>query len=673
MSNIQSKNLINRAGPLSIFVAGLLLTVFGIQTIVELGSVELGSVHRFLVETAPIGRLGSLLAVILLLIISLSKGPVEPHSRNRILASPYVVLALLFFSIWISLLPTVASWATVDSVARPIGGLIPISDSQDYYRGVERLLQTGELDEVSQRRPLNATLFSSRLLLGNNNFQNALLIQAILFGISLFFVTYIIYRRYGGLASVLIFSLNFSFAAHYLPTTLSESLGITLGLLALAFFLLSFERKYKYLFHVGIFSLVLAMLARTGTVFVIPLIILYAGKFLSLNGKYNYRQVFVAGAIALLAVGFNYSLNAFYGDGSPGMQGNSHYNLYKLAVGGDSWKQIYFDYPEMKEVSPGELASFSLKKSLEAIVTSPNIIVAEYSKLLFSGSIGFLKGLFHSYMYSSYSLNISDTIQNLFNTSSEYAEKLKHSLIAVIASSILVFLAFGLFRVLLHLRQTALFHLLLISVLGTLLSIPFLYNIASVRVFAVIIPFLSLLPMMAALAIRRSSILLDTPSSSALSGSGSVLKYMKYFLALILIMALVLPYFSYKVYSQELKEDSYSGVQCLNHERKFVMRFGPGSAHLNIVADASVDRSFVPTIRKSDFSISPMHKSRTHWVNLKEGTTLLAGYDLLSRQFSYISFESDILGKEDNYKVFCARLIESEGKDLWQVTDSKNL
>jgi len=668
MDNILSRNLVNRIGILSIFAAGLLLTITGIQYISDLGFA-----HHFLVETAPIGRLASLLAIVLILIISMSKGPVDHHSRNQVLANPYVVLALIFFSVWISLLPTLGGWATIDSVARPIGGLIPISDSQDYYKGVEQLIQTGEFGEVSQRRPLNATLFSSRLLLGNNNYQNALLIQAIIFGISLFFVTFIISRRYGGLAGSLIFSLNLAFAAHYLPTTLSESLGISLGLLALAFFLLSFEEKYKHLFHVGIFVIMLALLARTGPVFVIPLIILYAGKFFSTNRKYNYKQVLVASGVALLAVGFNYSLNLLYGDGSPGMQGNSHYNLYKLAVGGDSWKQIYIDYPEMRNVSPGELASFSLKKSFEAISTRPGIIIAEYSKLLFTGSIGFLKGLFHSYMYSSYSLNISDTIQNSMNVSSEFAEKLKNTLIAVISLSILVFLAFGMLRVFIYPRQSALFHILLISVLGTLLSIPFLYNIAGVRVLAVIIPFLTLLPMMAALAIRRCDLLLDTSSGSAASGSESTSQYMKIFLVAILVMAIVLPYFSYKIYAQELKEDEYSDYQCLNDERKFVMRFGSGAAHINIVKDDFVERSFAPTIRKSDYSISPMHKSRTHWVDLEQGTTLLAGYDLLSRKVAYITFKTDILGEEDNYKVFCARLIESEGKDLWQVTDSKEL
>lgn len=663
-----SKHFFNCILMFSLVAVGLLLSLPGVLYLAESEFM-----HRILVESAPVGRIGSLLAVFLILVISLTKSPVNKSSEDHLINNFYFILFLLFLCVWVSLLPALGSWANVDSIARPVGGLIPLSDSKAYYEGAEQLIQTGEFGSWNQRRPLNVSLLSARLLLGFHNFQYAILLQSVIFGVAIFFLTFIIWRAYGALSASLVFLLNFAFAAHYLPTTLSESLGISLGLLSLAFFLLSFQLRKDSLYHLGVFVITLALLARAGTVFVIPLMILYAGKLFSINGKYNYKQLLIASGAAIFAIIISYLLNVLYGDGAPGVQGNSHYIIYKLAVGGDSWKQIYVDFPEIRGVAQGELASFSLSKALEAFLNKPEVIVIEYFRLLFTDSLGFLKGLFHSYMYSSYSLHVSEGIQRISNVSAEYAEVIKNSLIIGIAISILLLIAFGLFRVILYLRHTELFHFIIIALLGTFISLPFLFNIAGVRVFAVIIPFLTLLPMMAALAVRRHNVLQDNGLYSSLPRIGVLQQSMTIFLGLIIVLALTGPYFSHEVYAQDLKMNEYNDYQCPSESRKFVMRFGPGAAYINIVADTSTSRSFVPTIRKSDYVLSPMHRLRRHWESLPPGTTLLAGYDYLTKKVNYITFETVHLGNEDIIRVFCAHLIESEGRDLWELENIKAL
>src|SRR5262249_5582319 len=140
------------------------------------------------------------------------------------------VLAIVAF-----LLPAFHSWTTVQPIWPGGGalvlGVLPWSDAGDYYNSAEGLLIEGSLDAWSQRRPLNAALLATRLALLNHDLRLALLLQAILLGLSSYVLAQTVARLLGGIAGLATFALLYAFGHHFVHLTLSEALGLTLGAL----------------------------------------------------------------------------------------------------------------------------------------------------------------------------------------------------------------------------------------------------------------------------------------------------------------------------------------------------------------------------------------------------------------------------------------------------------
>jgi hypothetical protein len=109
--------------------------------------------------------------------------------------------------------------------------LLPYSDAAGYFQGAERLLQDGTLTNFSERRPLNAAFFAARLLIADENIYYALIFQAVIVALALSLATREMNRLQGSSLAVF-FAINFAFVNSCLHRTLSEPLGISLGLIA---------------------------------------------------------------------------------------------------------------------------------------------------------------------------------------------------------------------------------------------------------------------------------------------------------------------------------------------------------------------------------------------------------------------------------------------------------
>ncbi|HEV2524586.1 MAG TPA: hypothetical protein VGU44_05600, partial [Gammaproteobacteria bacterium] len=353
-----------------------------------------------------------------------------------------------------------------------LGGLIPWSDAEGYFQGANHFLETGVLNAWNTRRPLNAILFSIRLWLTNDNFRAALIIQALLCGISCVLVVKSVIGTFGKIAGIGTLFVLLAFAG-FIPTTLSETLGLTLGCLAFVFLWAAIQTQKNALFFSAGLMLMVGLNARAGAFLVIPLLILWLGYYFKnkstdrLLQAFNWKIAIIFTAGLLGGLLFNFTLIKLYADPSStggAMHGNFALTLYGLVSGGKMWNYAYTVFPELASKSEAELANFLYIQSFEQFKQNPLLLLLGFLR----GWGGIIKGLI-----SFFQADLSPLALKIFIRTLGFS-----------------FLTFGIWRLAklypIYKKEVG---LLGIALLGMFLSAAGIWTDGGFRVFAVTVPF----------------------------------------------------------------------------------------------------------------------------------------------------------------------------------------
>jgi len=378
---------------------------------------------------------------------------------------------ILLFGCGLFLLPLINAWMlfpikpTNDVLYGAMGGLIPWVDAGFYYEEANRLLETGQLDYFGTRRPLNAILFALRLWATKGNFEFALIIQALLCGLSVSVLASLISKYFGRFAAILTIVPIFAFGMNYIPITLSESLGLTLGCFAFILLWNGILEKKLFLAVAGIFMLTVALNARAGAFFVLPLLVVWMGRaFSSPSQKYHWRALGLSILALALALGFNVLLTALYGKPNVMPHANFAHTLFGLASGGKGWTHALEVYAKEFDSLKEGFAPILFTKSLELIIKTPFIFI---EALLKNGSEAV------TYLFSFSKIDPSDS-----------------NAIAILRKLFLILFIFGICKIKKHYKTNKnIFELILIGLIGSLLSACFIWNDGGLRSFAVSVPF----------------------------------------------------------------------------------------------------------------------------------------------------------------------------------------
>jgi hypothetical protein len=349
-----------------------------------------------------------------------------------------------------------------------LGGSLPWGDANGYYAGANRFLEEGVLDAWNTRRPLNAILFALRLWLSGYNLQIALIIQAILCGISSFLVTNLIAKSYNRVAGWVAFVILFLFASIFIPTTLSETLGLTLGCLSFVLLWQAVNTSKQKLMLAAGCLLMVGLNARAGAFFVLPLL----GLWLLLSPNQNQSKINWKAALAFIsgvfiAFIFNYLLSHLYGDanGNGAAHSNFSFTLYGLVSGGKSWAYALSAFPSLVKDSEAEVAHFLYLESWKLFKESPHLLALGILKS-FGGALNALISFF---------IQLPENILFL---------KIFIRTIGIIA------LFFSIKRLkLIYKHNPRITGMLLITFLGVITSSFIIWTDGGARVFAVTVPF----------------------------------------------------------------------------------------------------------------------------------------------------------------------------------------
>lgn len=394
-------------------------------------------------------------------------------TKHKTILAFYWLLGISIF-----LLPLVHAWLAyplgIESFFTSysaLGGVIPYSDAGGYYGGAINLLENGFLNSWNMRRPLNASLFSVRLWLTNNNFYLALIVQAIWCSISCLLVTASINKSFGKKPSILTLLILFLFASIFIPTTMSETLGLTLGCLSFVILLEAINSNRWWLFTTAGLMLTIGLNTRAGAFLILPFLTIW----LHFAFKNNIKTInFILGIIG----GFfcNIILIKLYGlNNSGAMHANFADTVFGLVSGGKGWDYFYSLYPEKINniQSEANYAKLVYSESFKVFKNNPFLLL----KGLLRGYLGVIKGFTSFFQYW---VIISNNI----------------ILKIIVRCFGFVVLFLGVYRLYyfnkfynynIHIKNK--FNLIQISLISMFLSAGIIWTDGGIRVFAVTVPF----------------------------------------------------------------------------------------------------------------------------------------------------------------------------------------
>ena len=273
------------------------------------------------------------------------------------------------------MVPLADAWGSLRSHGAFVGGVLPYSDAGDYLNGALGLLANGTLDAWNSRRPLNAALLALRLGLAHGDLQAALVTQAIVLAASSWLAARAIARDLGWAAGAIILGGMLTFGGIFVATTMSESLGLSLGALALATLWHSARDRERWRLALGFLTLTAALQARSGPMFVLPALVGWATLSLHDRAETGRRWCPRNLAAALLGVAGGAALNALltrvHHGATGGGQANFSYTLYGIVVGGKGWEQAWADFPVVRAMPEPEGAAFIYKHALAHLQAHP--------------------------------------------------------------------------------------------------------------------------------------------------------------------------------------------------------------------------------------------------------------------------------------------------------------
>lgn len=441
-----------------------------------------------------------------------------------------------------------------------LSGLLPVSDANNYYMSVQRLLEGGNLSVDASGRPLSHGLLVAVLGLTQQNLQLTLAILSLVTAVACYLLAWEVRRSHGPLAGALVFSTNFFFDRAFLGTTMTENLGLTLGALGTAALWRGAVNRRARPCLFGIFLLALALNARAGAFFILPAIIIWGTWLFRGNARISFGFLLTGFSAVLLAFLINSLVFKVIGRPGTMMNANFSYVFYGLTVGGN-WQTVRTDHPEIMMLEEAKQAQRIYQLAFAAFRAHPLTLVSSMIR-------AWQQFLFSNFLFSFFRSTSASLIAQLL------------SLISLLAC--------------LRQRSSSIASLLLLGAIGIIASVPFAPPWdGGIRIYAATIPWLSLYPSLGLLWIcRKFDQQILAPISETVKFS-KVLEAIGIGLTLLLLLGPI----TTKALSHR---PQFLEIACPKNLETVYFRNSRGSS-IHLLDESSSQPTKVPAIRWQDF------------------------------------------------------------------------
>lgn len=255
-----------------------------------------------------------------------------------------------------------------------LGGYFQVSDASGYFDCAGQMIEDGTVTSWCHRRPIYPLFLSGVGLLAGRNLEIMLLLQAGISGACAFLFARTIASWLGPVAGAFaVITIGLYAWQYVVGQTMSEMLGLSLGLISCALLLRAGEKRSYGLALAGVFLFALGQQVRPGAMFALPLLIVWVG---ALRGRDLFSFLTGVGLAGLVTAGA-FALNAaavVAVGGDPAIaNANFAQTLYGLSVGED-WRSLGADYPNlMPETAENVRQIYAL--AFQKMVADPGVVI----------------------------------------------------------------------------------------------------------------------------------------------------------------------------------------------------------------------------------------------------------------------------------------------------------
>ena len=446
-----------------------------------------------------------------------------------------------------------------------MSGLLTMTDTAGYYSSALNFLEGGTFFDIAAWRPLAHGVLATLLGLTQQNFQITIALLVLITAIACFFLAREVQRSHGTTAAVFVLIITFMYYRVYLGTASTESLGLALGTLGLAFIWRGATKYQSNSCLLGIFLLTLALNTRAGTFFILPALILWGAMLFRGSNRFSGR--FVLGGVSLVLLAFFLNSLIFKLVSSPEATSfsNFSYSLYGLLVNGN-WQTIFKDHPELMQLTDKEASQRIYQIIFEILRNDPFSLVRgcirAWRSFLWND---FVFAFVATAKYNNPKINVGLQILSIFGLVSAYRQ-----------------------------RQTPSGSLILAATLGILLSVPFVPPWdAGMRPYIATVPFIALIPALGFAAVVRKMKWQQLQQISTVKESSFLLWLVASTLIFLTIGGTVITKFL-------SHPPSFARISCPAGTEDVYFRNTRGSS-IHIMANNAIGQTNTPNIRIIDF------------------------------------------------------------------------
>jgi hypothetical protein len=504
----------------------------------------------------------------------------------------------------------------LDTDGFTITGVFPQNDANGYFIGTLKILYGEQITPFAARRPLFSAFLSVILYLSNHNLVVALFILAFLVSLAIYWLGMEVRDLLGVFsAAITMMIVAYCYIGRFQGKFMTEQLGLPLGALSLALLLRGIRERNLMYFPWAVFILSLALNARAGAFFVLPLLILW---FVTLRNVSLSKLALGWIVCTSVALGFLANLWLFNSISIPGSVPFSNFGetLYGMATGYRSHYSWGYDYP-------GVDPSKGIPIAVEIIRNSPSTflyaVVQAYREYL-------RPTLFFSFIY------------------------LPRPQLPAIALLLSGFLAVGIIR-LLGARQTTLARMLFAVIVGILLSIPFVPPVDDgIRAMITTVPFWALMVGWALADLRAVRSVSEAAWKVELPNINPLLVF-----SFLMTFAVTLGW----LFVRGSAGASVEKVDCEAGEVPVALTASSGS-YINVVRNSARPVSWLPDIRREDLRANlqefPKAYNYDYFRRLRTEQSVLIGLNLAdaNKDFVWLMVPTHTIETFQGINYFCA-------------------
>ncbi len=539
----------------------------------------------------------------------------------------FVITALLFIG------SLVGVWASGISDYNILAGLLPYNDANGYYHGGRLLAEGYPMHSFSSRRPLLPALLGVFYWIGGESLQFSIGSIVLVITLSVFFAAREINKTAGSAAAALFILELFLFIRRFIGSTMTETLGVSLGAIGFALLWSGAVRRKCMVLAAGLLMLSLGLLSRAGPFFILPILVIWAGWAFRGANRFNWKFFGLCLGAAILAFGIHQLLFLMIKSETSTGMANFSYTLYGLVTGGTGWKHYLIDHPNVIGLVEPDLSRAVYGYALEAFHANPFLTI--------QGAFKYWAAFFNLEWYGLFGFIQSN------NPMETYTAR------GVVAALSLVGMVMGSLN-----AKKPEYSLVLTGIFGIFLSVPFVPTIdAEMRTYAAVIPWFAALGMI--VFIEIGNLLGNSIEDS--NSEKNTLSYSRYPMSLLSISSLLI--FLMVVFPIFLRMniepiDIRPASNCKNGQDRVVTTISSGS-YINVVPDESRSKSFVPFLRFSDIDQSihdsPVYRPFLIANPVEPGNSLFLAYDRANREFMYVIAPTDVLSTNQGLVELCGR------------------